>query len=277
MIRLLKNEDRETVLDYVLRNETAASFLYSNVMEAGLENNPGVRRCADYYGYFKGDRLQGILTFYNLGSCIPHFEASDAMSVFAEIMCKRDFQVLLGMSSVIKPLFEKIKSMKSVLEYDECEYLINNNFKPFMIEDILIKKADWSCAEEVDFISKAFTTGLNNPTSKDEAIKIIKGRSETEEFLIAKRGGKIVAQACIQSYTERLCQIGGVCTAEEERGKGYCKAIVSELCSCILRRGKVPALFVLKSNTPAIRAYKALGFDYFDDYLMIKFSRDNVN
>ena len=80
----------------------------------------------------------------------------------------------------------------------------------------------------------------------------------------------MVAQAGIQTYTPKINQIGSVYTPEEERGKGYAKAIVSEICKRIIERGKMPTLMVNKDNTPAVRAYNALGFEHYDDYLIVK-------
>jgi uncharacterized protein len=77
--------------------------------------------------------------------------------------------------------------------------------------------------------------------------------------------------ANIQTYTSKINQIGGVYTLPEYRGKGYCKAIVSELCKRILGRGKMPTLSVKNNNTPAVCAYQSIGFKYYDDYLIVKF------
>ena len=82
---------------------------------------------------------------------------------------------------------------------------------------------------------------------------------------------KLVAQACIQTFTDNSNQIGAVYSLEEERGKGYAKAAVSELCERIIGRGKLPTLIVSKQNPPALNAYKALGFEHYSDYLIIKF------
>ena len=82
---------------------------------------------------------------------------------------------------------------------------------------------------------------------------------------------KLVAQACVQTFTINTNQIGAVYSLEEERGKGYAKAVVSELCERIISRGKLPTLIVNKQNTPALNAYKALGFEHHSDYLIIKF------
>ncbi len=78
MIRLLEQSDKQIILEYLERNEIETSFLYPNIIEFGVENKKDVRRCANYYGLFYDNILKGILPFYNLGSCIPHYEVNDA-------------------------------------------------------------------------------------------------------------------------------------------------------------------------------------------------------
>ncbi|WP_291561459.1 MULTISPECIES: GNAT family N-acetyltransferase [unclassified Clostridium] len=68
-----------------------------------------------------------------------------------------------------------------------------------------------------------------------------------------------------------MSQIGGVFTLPEVRGNGYAKAMVSKICDNIIAREKIPTLMVSNANVPAVKAYKSLGFDFYDDYLMVEF------
>lgn len=272
MTRLLKNADKQRILDYLARNEIETSFLYANIIEFGVENRLDMRRCADYYGFFKGRTLKGILPFYNLGSCIPHYETDAAVPAFIRLMKEREFEFLLGMQKVVKPLYESIRVHKEIKSYDECSYFINRNLRPFSVDGVNFVNADGASGEEVvEFIVDARAKGFNQPAATREDVKkSLTQRGEEEEFLIAVKDGKIVAQACVQTYTSKINQIGSVYTAEEERGKGYCKAIVSEICKRIIAKGKTPTLSVKKKNIPAVRAYTALGFEPYDDYLIIQ-------
>lgn len=272
MIRLLTDDDRQRMLDYQARNEIETSFLYANIIEFGIENRPDMRRCADYYGFFEGPELKGVLPFYNLGSCIPHYESDAAIPLFVEMMKERNFEFLLGMHKVVKPLYEWIKADKEIKLYDECYYFINRNFKPFLLDGIGFVNANGDAGGEVeDFVADARAKGFHQTSTREDIRKTLTQRGKEEEFIFAQRDGRIVAQACVQTYTSRINQIGAVFTAENERGKGYCKATVSEICRRILAKGKTPTLSVKKNNTPAVRAYTALGFEAYDDYLIIQF------
>lgn len=117
----------------------------------------------------------------------------------------------------------------------------------------------------------AYEDGIRSVRTRDEIEKMFRERGEDEDFLFLLKNGEIKAQANVQTYTSKINQVGGVFTIRGERGKGYCKAVVSEVCRRILERGKTPTLMVRKNNTPAVKAYKALGFSYYCDYLIISF------
>ncbi|MDF2519421.1 MAG: family N-acetyltransferase [Clostridia bacterium] len=271
LVRLLTKADKETILEYLARNEVETSFLYANIVEFGVDNRKEIRRCADYYGYFEGEALKGILPFYNLGSCIPHYETDEAVLFFAELMKERDFEFLLGMYKIIKPLYNQIKDYKDIKSYDESFYFINKNFRPFILEGVRFLSTDELTYEKAaEFVLQARIKGFNQDAAIEDVKKSLMQRGKEEEYLFLEKEDKIVAQACIQTYTPRINQIGAVYTAEEERGKGYCKALVSEMCRRIIARGKAPTLSVKKKNTPAVRAYTALGFEHYDDYLIVR-------
>ena len=272
MIRLLTQADKEEILKYLARNEIETSFIYANIIEFGVENNRDIRRCADYYGFFDKEILKGILPFYNLGSCIPHFEADEAVPLFSEIMKERNFEFLMGMQKVIKPLYEEIKAYKENLTYDESSYFINKNFKPFILDGVNFVNAS-ERDKVVDFVLESRVKGFNQVAEREDVKKSISQRGIEEVFIFLEKDGKTVAQACVQAYTPKINQIGSVYTTEVERGKGYCKAITSELCSRIIANGKLPTLTVKKKNLPAIKAYTALGFEHYDDYLIIKYKK----
>ncbi len=268
--RLLTNNDKNQVMDYLSMNAVGTTFLYGNVVQFGLENNKDIRRSADYYGYFKNGKLKGILPFYNLGSCIPHYNDRDAVEYFSEKMKERNFSFLLGMADLIKPLYEKIKDHKTILEYSDDSYFVNDNFKPFVMQNIdIVNDKDLPLDTAVAFLKEVNEQGFNRITSRDEIIKTMNERSEEEDSVVVLVNGKAVAHANIQTFTDKINQIGGVYTSKDYRGNGYCKAAVSEICRRILNRGKVPTLMVRKNNTPAVNAYKALGFNHYCDYLLI--------
>lgn len=272
MIRLLNEKDRGILLDYVERNHIECTFHIGNIKQFGIENNSGIRRSGDYFGYFEGKELKGIIAFYNLGSCIPHFESDGAIEGFVELMKGRQFTDLLGMKKYVFPLCQNILPYKKPKDMSEDSYFINKNFKPFDMPGVEFSEANDSILESaVNFMVEASLLGFKRKSTTEEKYTILKERSPEENYLFEINNGKIIAQACIQTATSKINQIGGVYTASDERGKGYCKAIVSKLCETIIGRGKMPTLMVRNNNTPAVMAYKAVGFEHYDDYMLVNF------
>lgn len=270
-MQLLTKQHTSIVLEYLEKHHVETTFLIGNVNCFGLDNNSEMRRCADYYGYFENGVLRGVLPFYNLGSCIPHYDSIKAIPYFSQILNQRSFEFLLGMEKIIKPLYNYIKSKKITLEYSEASYYVNKNFKPFFLKGVTIIDADITNPNIINFYKKAQLEGFHNETITKEAINALKYKAVDEDFILLRKNNKIVAQACIQTTTSMFSQIGSVFTPLEQRNNGYCKAIVSEVCSRIISRGKTPTLMVKKNNTPAVKAYSSLGFQYYDDYLFIRF------
>lgn len=272
MIRQLFEIDRKIVEEYLKRNHIETTFLIGNIKYFGIENDKELRRCGDYFGYFEKGELKGIIPFYNLGSCIPHYESQGAITYFIELMKERDFKYLLGMRRIIEPLYENLKDVKSFRNVSDDAYYINKNLKEFQCKDIEIKnyyEIDLDLAAE--FLVEASKIGFEREdASIEEAKKTLLQRAVEEDYLFAIKDGKIVATACIQTTTDEISQIGGVYTTPIERGRGYCKAIVSKLCRRIIERGKIPTLMVRKNNTSAVKAYEALGFEFYDDYMIIE-------
>mgnify|MGYP003751845597 FL=1 len=272
MIRPLNEWDRAIILDYLSRNEDEVAFVFGNILHCGITNRRDVLRCGDYYGYFEGDSLRGILVFYNLGTCIPHYESTGAIPFFSKLMIMGRFNVLLGKDQVIRPIFEAIKNYKELKEFEECSYQINRNFKPFKLEGaVFIDVSGNDDTSIISFVRKAYWRGFGAERTIEGTRLLLLQKNAEEEFIILSVDNKLVAQACVQTFTDYTNQIGAVYSLEEERGKGYAKAAVSELCERIIRRGKLPTLIVSKKNIPALNAYKALGFEHYSDYLIIKF------
>lgn len=271
MIRKLDNTDKALVMNYLERNHMECTFLIGNILEYGLENNSSLRRCGDYYGFFDNDVLKGVIPFYNLGSCIPHFESTDAIPIFVDLIKDKPVKYLLGIKKYIKPLYDGLTPYKITANNSDDSYFVNNEIKPFTIENAqFLEMSQLDIDDALNFVIEA-RKEFQEDITKEQAYTLVTQRPSDEDFIFEVIEDKIVAIACIQATTSKICQIGAVYTTDKERGKGYCKAIVYELCKRTSRRGKIPTLMVRNNNTPAVMAYTALGFKYYDDYLLVTF------
>lgn len=271
MFRQLYELDRDTIFEYLNRNVEEADFIIGNALQFGIMNRSNVLRCGDYFGYFERNTLKGIIAFYNLGSCVPHYESIGALPYFSRLMIMRRFGMLLGADRIIRPLYESIRNYKSLREYEECSYCVNSELNPFKLEGAEFIDVSGDCDISIlSFVRKAYLQGFGAERTLEDTKLLLSQKGKQEEYIVLSVDNKLVAQACIQTFTDSTSQIGAVYTLEEERGKGYAKAVVSELCARIIHKEKRPTLIVNKLNTPALNAYKALGFSQRDDYLIIR-------
>ena len=76
------------------------------------------------------------------------------------------------------------------------------------------------------------------------------------------RAGEIISFAIPLSFREGETEIGGVATVPDQRNKGYCKALLSEMAFRILNQGKAATLTTEKTNLPMQRAAEAIGMKH---------------
>lgn len=91
---------------------------------------------------------------------------------------------------------------------------------------------------------------------------------ETGKYFGLFTNNKLAAAGGVHVYSEtyNVAAIGNITTHTELRGQGLSKMIVSTLCQGL--RGKVEriGLNVKSDNTPAIRCYEGLGFEFHSAY-----------
>lgn len=276
MIQKLDCAHKEMVLQYIMDHEIELVMIYGNVITCGLENQPGIRRCADYYGYFDEGALKGLIAFYNLGSCIPHYTDPKAIPEFAKLMKERSFDVALGMTYIIKPLTDHLQAEKPHSYIDEEMYMVNSAFQPYENGALELHDADASDEEQMAFCARIRKECFDENTTVQEQRDIVMQKNKEEDYLIAYEVGKPIAQAVVHGYTPQYGQIGAVGTLPEFRNRGASKRVVSGLCQRIISKGRIPTLFVRLNNAPAVKVYQSLGFKRLDDYQMVWYENGTV-
>jgi len=272
MIKLLTHTDLPAALAYMNRHYLETALLIENVLACGLENRREDSRSGDYFGCFEGQELTGIAAFYNAASCIPHYERQSAAAELSILMLKRNFRTMLGLQKIVNPLLPILERRKPIRHLTASEYLVNDNFSPYVISGAEFRTiSQLGEKKAADFIAQAYWDIAHDGKIRHGLQKQLQDPAVTEEFLFLLIDGDLKAQAYIKTSTAKVAQVGGVYTLDAERGRGYCKAITSELCSRIIRLGKTPALTVRQGNLAAKRAYERIGFSCYDRYLMLKF------
>ena len=79
-------------------------------------------------------------------------------------------------------------------------------------------------------------------------------------FIGVRSDGALVAMAGERMRTGGFCEVSGVCTHPDHRGRGYAGALMRIVARRILERGETPFLHAMQTNPGAIALYEKLGF-----------------
>jgi ribosomal protein S18 acetylase RimI-like enzyme len=79
-------------------------------------------------------------------------------------------------------------------------------------------------------------------------------------FIGVKADGRLVAMAGQRMKPEGFCEVSGVCTHPDHRGRGYAGGLMRLVARRILERGETPFLHAYATNAAAIALYERLGF-----------------
>ena len=85
---------------------------------------------------------------------------------------------------------------------------------------------------------------------------------ETGQYVGIREEGELVSVAGIHVYSPiyKIAALGNITTLPELRGQGLGKAVTAGLCKRLLQTVDAIGLNVRSDNTPAIKAYEAIGF-----------------
>ncbi|MFD9899761.1 GNAT family N-acetyltransferase [Mesorhizobium sp. UC22_110] len=83
---------------------------------------------------------------------------------------------------------------------------------------------------------------------------------ELGAFWGVKEDGRLLAMAGERMRPQGFCEISGVCSHPEARGRGLAKRLSMFVAGRIVERGEEPFLHAYATNTAAIALYESIGF-----------------
>ena len=138
---------------------------------------------------------------------------------------------------------------------------MSNPFVYYRLDSVKELKRESSCAvrdldwhQDLEAIQRFYARFTEMPvTPPDESDQTI------GVPLAIMDENEIVSFAIPFSFHEGETEIGGVATIPEQRGKGFCKALISEMAFRILSGGKAATLTTEQTNRPMRAAAGAIG------------------
>ena len=141
---------------------------------------------------------------------------------------------------------------------------MSNPFVYYRIASLNDLKRDLSCSvSDLDWHTdltaiRKFYAQFNNQVDPDEFGTYVGNP------LAIIHDGNIVCFAIPLSFREDETEIGGVATVPDQRNKGYCKALISEMAFRILNQDNTATLTTEKTNLPMQKAAEAIGMKRLD-------------
>lgn len=261
MVKILKEEDREKVLEYLKEEASYNLFIIGDIENYGFESD-----FQTLWGSFdENNIINGILLKYN-ESFIPYYKDNNFdPKEFKKIVREWEgFKVLSCKGSIAEKFRDCFESYKEKSTFF-CELRSKEN----LLEncEIIIEKANVEDAKRIYDILltiEEFDSIRANSVEKIErTIKTKSGRT----YYIQNKEKEMINICQTTAENKYSAMIVGVSTRKNYRRKGYMSYCLSKLCSDIIDEGKLCCLFY--DNPEAGRVYHKLGFQTIGKWTMI--------
>lgn len=275
MIRILRESDRETALEFLDREHESNLIMIFDIQHYGIENH-GQLFQGDYCGAYRDDELAGVACLYNFGSMFLYCPVEESQRQLTAYIAERGkkpryVHIRSDWAQTVLDELERRGIRPSRLEEQEYLVLSGEDFKPRNSERARLAKPE--DLPTILHLHRAFQIEYfgTYTEAEDEMGQMAEARMLESGVTVTEHDGKVVSKSEVLVRTDRMALIGGVYTLPEYRGRGFSFASMSLLCERILENLEKACLNVAKGNPPALSVYKGLGFRWTNDYTMALF------
>ena len=260
MVRILNENDRATVLDFLSAEPSINLFIIGDIENYGFQED-----FQTIWGQFTEDGiLEGVLLKYH-ESFIPYFKNPDFdITEFSKILLSHKGRTLFsGKESLIRK-FEQVLPPHTLRSTYFCE-LATRDSLPTLKQTEDIKIATEEDSERVQHLMDQIEEFMSSDSAERirQKIRTRQGRV----YYIENEEGVMVSIAQTSAENSKSAMIVGVATLPDYRCKGYMTRCMTKLCQDIMAEGKTLCLFY--DNPKAGKIYHRLGFKNIDNWAMI--------
>ncbi len=223
---------------------------------------------AEFAGEYRGEQMIGLGAYFKrFGSLVINADnnraIADLVDHFVERRCRIEWMPMFERYAL--PAIARLRRYGIVpkLVREETVFLLTK--RNFTDHPGPVTKATPKDVDDILRLEKLMDGNEEEITDRERAQIFPDG-----EYLL-KIGGKIVARANLQGWSEQYAQIGAVMTHPDHRGQGYGKQVVSAICREWIAKGKHIILFCKNDNTAALAVYEKLGFRPIDRFILAQF------
>ncbi|WP_146158293.1 GNAT family N-acetyltransferase [Enhygromyxa salina] len=256
-------------------------FLLSNMREAGIEASEHPRSGV-YVGAFAGANLVGVACHYRKGNLVVNApKHAVELGQAAVSASRRPLAGVVGPDSQVTAIADALGlPVGSDAQMDESDGLYRLELAQLRVPEPLrdgevvgrpLDAADldrvcaWSVRYHVETIGETETPELHRDVKAEHEAALGRG-----DIWVLERRGELVARTAYNARLPEAVQVGGVWTPHELRGLGFARCVVaSHLLTARDAGVRTAILFTDDANTPARRAYAALGFERIGRYRLL--------
>ncbi len=253
MIRLLKYEDNNTVLEYLNKDPLFNLFMISDVESFGYDSE-----FQKVWGEYEDDSLVAILLYYRK-SFVYYSELVRKVEPFVEVIKQHEFNYINGNKEIVESFMFYFPSLK----VKDMNYALLDSFNLKMNDDVDILQINtykeycehWDLLNTIeDFMGEDIKDRDSYARHSEELT--INGSKRTYCVNIK---GKMISVASTVAENNDNAMVISVATLKEYRKMGYSTAIMKRLCDDFINE-KRKSLCLFYDNLEAGKMYRRLGF-----------------
>lgn len=279
-IRILEPGDEAALEAFLLPHLASSMFLMGNARAAGLADT-GDRYTGTYAAAFAEGGLVAVVAHFYNGVLMPQVPGSpallDRLWRAAVTASGREVRGVIGPDDQACEIKAAAGLAPEALQLDAREKLYRLSLADLKVPAALtagelnarlIVAADidllteWRVAYQVETLGSDATPELRAEVREG----FRRGIDERDTWLLLD-DGKPVAMTAFNARIAEAVQVGGVYTPPALRSRGYGRcAVAASLLDARAEGAELAILFTAEENTPAQRAYRALGFEHIRDF-----------
>ncbi|MDT0441025.1 GNAT family N-acetyltransferase [Streptomyces johnsoniae] len=264
--RVLRPSELKPALAVLNEDPVANAFVTARVLESGLQQ-PYLG--GDMWGYYRDGRLTSLC--YAGANLVPVRADAAAVEAFAERALRqgRRCSSLVGPAGPTAQLWARLEPRWGPARQlrSRQPLLATRRTAPGITADPRVRRMRKDEMELVFPAAVAMFTeevGISPLSAEDGGLAYQSRVAETVgsgRCFARVEDGRVVFKAEIGAVTPEVCQLQGVWTAPDRRGRGLATAgLATVLAHALAETAPVVSLYVNDFNAPALAVYRRLGF-----------------
>lgn len=269
--------ERREIEDWLDARLTHAMFPRNNLMHYGMAG--GHPLAVRFWLSRRGGAIDGLVAQTEGGMVLPVALGSSGAEAVAAALVGREVRGLIGPAEAARPLAAALR-LKGRVQIDDDEQHMALSLAGLRLPDgpgVIVPLAEAPRAQVLDWLEAYQTEALGTAPARAgaEALASYESYVGRGSHVVLMEGGEALAMTGFNARLPSMVQVGGVYTPPALRGRGHARRALG-LHLAQVRAGGVGGAVLFASGPPAVRAYRALGFQTIGTWTMLLLAAPEV-